>query len=355
MLFPATIYKYSWYNSVVREKNDPSEYNTQPIIAIPHHKRIKLDQIMKVLFRLSDRLTIELINYLFDEQFTVETATIHETNTESFDDGYDRIIADLCVVVTTNRQTYRYHIEFQTNNDTLMAVRMFRYGFESAMNQLKVESHHEVPPLIKFPRQLVIYIEKNRNIRDQLSLNLQLPNGKVIPYEVPVMKYWEYTPEELEAKNMYSLLPLQVFKFRKSIQAIEDSSKTVSEKRILIIEQFRQLKDTIRHLTEILARLRKEQKLVGEDLTKVLNAINYLNEFLYRRYGEYETIEKEAVRMLKTLHDPEVYEQGMEKGMEQGSRNKAFDVARNLLALNIEVDKIAIATGLSESEILRLK
>jgi len=53
-----------------------------------------------------------------------------------------------------------------------------------------------------------------------LYFKLRLPDGQEIRFSVPVLKYWEYSAEDLKNKKMYALLPLQVFKARKRIKTI---------------------------------------------------------------------------------------------------------------------------------------
>ena len=48
-------------------------------------------------------------------------------------------------------------------------------------------------------------------------------------------------------------------------------------------------------------------------------------------------------------------EKGMKTGMEKGIRAKAVETARNLLAMNLTVENIAKATGLSEDEVRSLR
>ena len=45
------------------------------------------------------------------------------------------------------------------------------------------------------------------------------------------------------------------------------------------------------------------------------------------------------------------YELGVEHGMEQGSKQNSIEIARKLKELNLSIDKIVKATGLSEEEI----
>ncbi|ANY68421.1 hypothetical protein BBD42_19555 [Paenibacillus sp. BIHB 4019] len=46
--------------------------------------------------------------------------------------------------------------------------------------------------------------------------------------------------------------------------------------------------------------------------------------------------------------------QGIEKGIEKGERQKAIEIAKNMLALGIEIALIAKASGLSEAEVKAL-
>ncbi|TZE80718.1 hypothetical protein [Calorimonas adulescens] len=56
---------------------------------------------MKVLFRLSKRITINLLNALFDENFIVNEVAIEYSNSEFTGDDYERIIGDIFVDVRT--------------------------------------------------------------------------------------------------------------------------------------------------------------------------------------------------------------------------------------------------------------
>jgi len=47
--------------------------------------------------------------------------------------------------------------------------------------------------------------------------------------------------------------------------------------------------------------------------------------------------------------------QGMAQGIAQGERNKALQIARNLLSMEMEIKAIAQASGLTEKEVLELK
>ena len=94
----------------------------------------------------------------------------------------------------------------------------------NGLNQLKLQiseslkNNKEDIKTIYFPKQKVIFFEENKNIKDQLKLKIVFPDEQEIIYIVEVMKYWEYSDEELREKKMYPLMPLQLFKLRKELE-----------------------------------------------------------------------------------------------------------------------------------------
>ena len=67
--------------------------------------------------------------------------------------------------------------------------------------------------------------------------------------------------------------------------------------------------------------------------------------------------EKAELRLAAAVAEgvAEGMEKGIEKGIEKGQKNKAIEIARNLLSAGVGIDIISSTTGLSESEIESLK
>ncbi|PAF31045.1 hypothetical protein CHI14_15015 [Paenibacillus sp. 7516] len=79
---------------------------------------------------------------------------------------------------------------------------------------------------------------------------------------------------------------------------------------------------------------------------------------------EFLSQDREARRLYeerqKYLHDEAsmiewATEKGIARGLVEGEKRKAIEIAKNMLSLGIEVSVIAKASGLSESEIESLK
>ena len=132
-------------------------------------------------------------------------------------------------ILNKNSDKVSYHIEFQTKNDNTMVIRMFEYGFRKGKEQERsINKVKEDTRTIYFPKQKVIFFEENKNIKNQLKLKIIFRDEKEIIYTVDVMKYWEYSDEQLREKKMYPLIPLQLFKLRKELEKTYNKSITIS-------------------------------------------------------------------------------------------------------------------------------
>ncbi|MCL2815878.1 MAG: hypothetical protein FWD23_14880, partial [Oscillospiraceae bacterium] len=209
------------------EKEKFTEANTQNI-------PLDMDEIMKMMFGLSDRLTIRMINSLFgkdiplDAKVTAESAEMHRFSLSA------PMVEEMRSDMILNISGERYHIEFQTVNDRTMPVRMFEYGFVIAIQEIKSYLTHIRDGIqLKYPKQYVIFVEQDDDIPErELTMAVTLWDGDEKEYKVPLMRYWTETTDSLEAKHLEPLLPLQVFKIRKSLAAIAKSKKPEKEKLI---------------------------------------------------------------------------------------------------------------------------
>ena len=74
------------------------------------------------------------------------------------------------------------------------------------------------------------------------------------------------------------------------------------------------------------------------------NLISYMNKELDEVFNE---IEEEVEHMVKTFYDPEVEKRGIEKGK--------IEIAKNLINMNMSIEDIISATGLTAEDVLNLK
>ena len=311
-------------------------------------QRVKLDEILKSLFAVSKKVLIAMMNSLFKENFDIKNTEITFENNEFVSDDYDIIRGDLFLKISKENNPYHYHIELQTKNDSTMVIRMFEYGFNKAKELAKYNGDDPEEIVIFIPKQLVIFVEQNRNIRDELKMKLIFPNGQEVKYTVPTMKYWEYSDIDIMEKKMYPLLPLQVFKLRYKMEQIKKKHGEGSS----------ELRETIMEAKKISERISKEGsqlfnsgEIDGDDFHKILLAVANMFEYLNTKYGEDKKLNEEVHIMTKTLYDPAVEQRGIEKG----ATENAIKVAENFLKMGFAVEQVAKGSELSIEKVLEIK
>ena len=62
-------------------------------------EKIKLDQMMKIMFKLSKKVTVNLLNALFDEDYDYKKVNISYGNSEFLLDNLKKIQADMFITV----------------------------------------------------------------------------------------------------------------------------------------------------------------------------------------------------------------------------------------------------------------
>jgi predicted transposase/invertase (TIGR01784 family) len=300
-------------------------------------ERVRLDEILKSLFNVSKKVLIQMMNNLFKENFDVDMTEVTFENNEFISDEYDIIRGDLFLKISKGQKPYHYHIELQTKNDATMIIRMFEYGFKKAKELSKYENDDKT--IIYIPKQLVIFIEQNRNIKDELKMKLIFPDGQEVDYKVPAMKYWEYDDKKIIKEKMYPLLPLQVFKLRHKMESIKRKGKNDQSQLIEAILETKKVAETIAKEGK---SLYDDGEINGEDLHRVLLAIGNLFEYLNKRYGNDKKLEEEVKAMTKSLYDPVVAEKAK------------LEVAKKLISLGFTLEKIAEVTELPKEKIKKL-
>ncbi|MDU5804297.1 MAG: hypothetical protein E6Z63_11950, partial [Fusobacterium periodonticum] len=310
--------------------------------------RVKLDEVLKSLFNVSKKVLIEMMNSLFHENYDIDSTEITFENNEFVTDDYDIIRGDLFLKISNDNKPYHYHIELQTKNDKTMVIRMFEYGFKKAKELSRCEDSSDDETIIYIPKQLVMFIEENRNIKDELKMKLVFPDGQIVNYKVPVLKCWEYDDKRFIEEKMYPLLPLQIFKLRYEMDSIKRRSNGDKNKLNEAILNAKELAQTVAKESK---NLYDQEIIDGEDLHKILLAVGNLFEYLNDKYGDDKKLNEEVVKMTKTLYDPEVEKRGIEKGIEKGEEKKAIETARIAIKKGLNDDLISELTGLSFEEI----
>jgi hypothetical protein len=297
-------------------------------------QRLEFDKTMKLLFHLSKKPTIDLINGLFHTNFIYDDVIVEYGSTEFValnETDLESLMADMHIKIREKDKNQGHHLEFQTLNDHTMVFRMYHYGLHIAMEEMDLDKEKLVA---NFPQQLVIFLQKDEKIGDSLSLTLRFPNNQEIEYEVPVMKYWEKTIEELCALKLYPLLPMQIVQYRQRIEDIINKAGNEDEKKQLVQNEFADMKKTITEIGKIMEGLYKKHEIYGIDLDKVLSSMYNLSKILYKNYKEYNDFSEEVNMILESLVDPAVRESCRQEGIKEGIKGGVLDLLADFGPVN---------------------
>ena len=127
---------------------------------------------------------------------------------------------------------------------------------------------------------------------------------------------------------------VEIAKFKKSIEEL----KTNYDKWIFVLQNLSRLDRQPRYLqTEVFSRLFKQAEIAGFTRTEL---------------REYEDSLKAYRDMKNSLDNAE--EKGIAKGIVKGKKDKAVEIAKKLLEMDMPIDAIMKATGLSMEEVKNL-
>ncbi|MCM1988813.1 DUF4351 domain-containing protein [Oceanirhabdus seepicola] len=316
------VYSIAKYSNLVKEDSE-EVYGQDSVGKLQDTSSyLQMDKIMKKLFSIHNKKPIiDFLNAIYKDNISYD-AEINYRNKEfinlhKYKTVYYSHYADMYVKVEDGQNIYEYEIEFQTVHDEKMAIRLFRYGFEKAVEKADFSKLNEIIT-IRLPEPFLIVLEEGKGIPDEVKLKLEIPKQGEFIYKSKVLKYWRYDIEMLYNENMYLLYPLQIFKLRKSMKEISRSRKSQEEKRIKMDKIHNQMLRMTRETLVAMSKAYDEGKLELNDFdtmnTIIENLISYFND----KYTKYINIEMEVKDMVKSFYDPKVEERGIQKGIKKG-------------------------------------
>ena len=287
------------------------------------------DLIFKDLMYLSDAAVIHFINGLFGKNHPLDSSVEHP-NTESVSKSLKRLHSDMIIIIGG---VHAYHIEAEIKGggNINIVIRVFEYGLAEAL-RTKTVSEGGRKISIKFPEARVIYWESSRNTPDEVTLALEYPDGGSYEYRVKAFKFLEHEVEELERGKLAILLPFYVLKLRR--KAV--SAKT-SQRRAELAAEMKAIMDS---LVAAIDRARETGLMSEPDEQIVMEHMERLYKELFAQFGEF----KEADIMLRDrilTYSEEAAAKAAKKATREAKLEKAFDVAKKMLARGMALPEIA--------------
>lgn len=209
------------------------------------------DSVFKTLLQRFPMLAVALINEVFHADYAEDEVIIQGRNEYHSLDG--KIINDAMLRIRDKI----YHIECQSTSDGLMVIRMIEYDFRIAleetrntlMNELKKKpkERSKEPLSFRFPQSCMVCVRPGIEKEDSLKLQIVMPNGEKVLYEVPVVQAQSFSKEDMFKKRLLILIPFYVLRYEKDIKDGKN---------------------------EILGKLKSEYEYIKEQLIAEGNSIN---------------------------------------------------------------------------------
>ena len=283
----------------------------------------------------------EIAKDFIEKNIPKEVLDIMDLNTMERKDGtyvgkhLEESFTDLIYgVKINNKEAYiSLLLEHKSSPDKYTIFQVTRYILD-AWTKLSKDNTKELPIVIP----IVFYHGKGKwnyktDIRDLIPGYYKLP--EYLKDRIPTMKHdlvdMHRSPdEELDKYRPIVRLILKVFKYVTQ----EDEDKLLEIFILATEDAFqKEEEETVSDIMGILMMyMSKTDKKITED--KLMKKIDQL--------------EGKGEKIMTILEEREL--RGIEKGIEKGK----IEVARNLLSLGLDIDKIVKATGLSEEDIKKL-
>ena len=169
------------------------------------------DDVFRTMMEKMTFLVVPLINDVFHTSYPADVEIVQLRNEYQRLDG--EIITDSRLLIG-NRI---YHIECQSTGDAEMVIRMIEYDFAVSLETKQIENGRYK---IYFPHSCVLYL-RGKGRKDTLGMDIIMPDGRVIKYELPAIYIERYTQDVIFQKKLLFLLPFYVIRYEKSREDIE--------------------------------------------------------------------------------------------------------------------------------------
>ena len=82
-------------------------------------EKVKLDEVLKLLFSTSNKVLVKLLNGIFNENFSVDEVELTVSNNEFVEDDLGILRGDMFFdILNKDYNKASYHIEFQTEQES---------------------------------------------------------------------------------------------------------------------------------------------------------------------------------------------------------------------------------------------
>ena len=169
------------------------------------------DNVFRTMLEKMPELVVPLINEVFGTNYPADIAVEQQRNEHQTKNGEK--ITDSRLKIADKI----YHIECQSTGDAEMVIRMIEYDFAISLETKQIENGRYK---IYFPHSCVLYL-RGKGRRDTLGMDIIMPDGRIIKYEISAIYIERYTQDVIFQKKLLFFLPFYVMRYEKSREDIE--------------------------------------------------------------------------------------------------------------------------------------
>ena len=177
------------------------------------------DNVFRTMLEKMPELVVPLINEVFGTNYPADIAVEQQRNEHQTKNGEK--ITDSRLKIADKI----YHIECQSTGDAEMVIRMIEYDFAVSLETKQIENGRYK---IYFPHSCVLYL-RGKGRKDTLGMDIIMPDGRVIKYELPAIYIERYTQDVIFQKKLLFLLPFYVIRYEKSREDIEKNPEKLQK------------------------------------------------------------------------------------------------------------------------------
>lgn len=185
------------------------------------------DSVFRTILNDCRKLILPVINEAFGENYSGDEEIEFFPNEHYIsqkDDEPQKRITDTNFMVHGVRNK-KYHWECQSMPDSRMLIRLFEYDAQIALDQGEVADEKLI---VSFPHSAVLYLRCSRKTPDKYTCVIETPGGTVT-YDVPILKMYSYSLDDIFDKKLLLLIPFYIFLFEKDFKEYNSNKQKLIE------------------------------------------------------------------------------------------------------------------------------
>ena len=207
------------------EQNETTEKKDNPL-----YSDTAYDDAFRTMEGRCDDLVIPFVNHMFKENYG-KGAVIRRLRNEHYvehqDGSEDKRVTDSYFEIIFNDMIKKYHLECESkaySGDIL--VRIFEYDSQIAKLSANTSLYKTK---VSFPNSGLLLLRSSADAPDKAEIEMVMPDGKAVSYDVPIVKMSDYTVEDIFRDKLFMLIPFYIFNYESQLSEIDKSEEAIEK------------------------------------------------------------------------------------------------------------------------------